>query len=271
MFTIDQTIASLTGAATLATALATFLTVREIAKQRRATYRPDLVPADEFIQGYIESTKSFGGVRWIKLVRPKVYGEPESDTKVPWHGITFFNLGVAAAKGVEATWTTNVPAICKSINDLAQRCLIPVCANYDNGLLNIEGEDGYKETHVVCNQLSYASPYLLPATVDRCGLAIEVPSFLLTLYWIGLASNYTEEWDKLEELVDFSFVPSAELVLKYSALSGESYTKCFQLRIKHFMMEGKADTESKGRLSACWLSLKLEELKTQPSHSPSSQ
>src|SRR3990167_1149827 len=62
MPTVDQLTSFIMGVATLATALATFLTVREMARQRRASYRPDIVAARQYAYAY--ATAGSNGLRF---------------------------------------------------------------------------------------------------------------------------------------------------------------------------------------------------------------
>ena len=78
--TFDQAILSITGIGTLAAAVATFMTVRQIALQRAATYQPNLV-ANGYYAHAIATENSLYRFDWY---RTQATDDDEPGTSVYW-------------------------------------------------------------------------------------------------------------------------------------------------------------------------------------------
>ena len=95
VLTVDQFIAGASSVAALATALATFWTVREIAKQRKAAVRPDLISERQYAYVYSEQPVLCLRHSWS---RNKI--ENSQILQHSSYGLALINVGTGAAKRI---------------------------------------------------------------------------------------------------------------------------------------------------------------------------
>lgn len=102
----------------LAAALATFLTVREMSKQRRASYKPELALSRTHV--YAEAgTRSSVPTDWRRA--PKSSDAELTETKSIPFSIQLTNIGLAAAKNTRLKWRFPLEAAVRNINALAKK------------------------------------------------------------------------------------------------------------------------------------------------------
>ncbi len=232
MLTIDQGIALVAGVATLSTALATFLTVREISRQRRASYRPDLISAHQYAYALGPLEGNALSYSWVKTFDDR----GSSSVTVPQAGgqysITLFNVGSGAAKDIETEWKLDLASWVARINALAQRSATSLVLNMDlaTNILQIAGSGYPHTTHLVGNQLKHRWGHLLPASLDKNGIELLVPSAFLTLValQVALGSRIPEGSETDDE---WRIVPHADLLLRYIDVGGTRHTKGMKLSL----------------------------------------
>lgn len=223
--TTDQLIATVSGGAALATALATFLTVREISKQRKAAVQPDLVLERQYAFVYSEQPTSCLRHIWSR-------DRTESD-QVLQHSryvVSLINLGTGAAKQIRAEWTIDVDSMVANVNTLARDATIAVSAEVVPGdsEMRILWPDKVIGHQLVANQLKQELGHLLPASLSANGLQVSVPAAYLTLaslqVALGLAAGQnvatSQGWLR---------APSARLAVRYADVHGDPHTKEFDL------------------------------------------
>jgi hypothetical protein len=226
MPTSDQTISLIAGAATLAIALATFLTVREIARQRKASYRPDIVAARQYAYAYTVAN----GFRshWSReRVEPS---EAEALLLGERYSFTLLNVGIGAAKSITATWAFDLDRWIETLNALAQKTFTSLYIERDTQAetVKISGPDYGNATHMVGNQRRQQFGHLLPASLDQSGIQLDVPPCFLALISLQIAmasrlqpsSVIGGEWAALA---------TAQLSLDYFDVGSGLHHKTFRL------------------------------------------
>jgi len=232
MPSIDQVTSFILGISTLATAFATFLTVREMARQRKSTYRPDIVAARQY--AYANALADSKGLRFAWSRERAVASDVNE--KFPLgerYAITLFNVGFGAAKQIEASWKFDVDAWIKSLNSLAQRTFTSLVIAHDPNAktVRISGADYRDTTQMVGNQLGKLGKewgHALPVSLDRSGIEIDIPPCFLALAALQLSmgsqldpgSGMNPEWTTLPEM---------RLSLRYCDVGAEMHEKDFRL------------------------------------------
>lgn len=235
----DQLIAALASGATLVTAFATLLTVREIGRQRRASYKPDLIPTEEVVRSVANRNDPLAGFEWLEGSNKT--DEMPSETR--WRGIPFFNLGLGAAKFIKADWRLDLVRTTKTLNALAERSLSRVSAEYDeqSDTLYIQGERA--EVWGQPYQPSQTWPYLLPAAINESKLMVPIPHFILRLYSLEFTLNSRLKGD----YGWFEFEPTypVHLQLSYTDLGGSVHKKRFllQLEVTSVISDGESNVK----------------------------
>jgi hypothetical protein len=225
--TIDQFIAGASSLAALATAWATFNTVREIAKQRKEAIKPDLISERQYAYIYTELLASC-----LRHIWSKAKLEHSQMLQHSSYAISVINIGTGTAKQINSKWLVDVSTMVTNVNVLARKATISVSAEMVPGEseIRILWPDKVIGHQLVANQLEQVLGHLLPATISNSGLQIYIPSAYLTLISLqvalGLAAGLTfssaNEWLQL---------PPAYLVLQYVDVNGELHAKKFQLVI----------------------------------------
>lgn len=229
MPTVDQLTSFILGVATLATAFATFLTVREMARQRKAIYRPDIVAARQYAYAFaVQESKCFR-FRWSR----ERSISSESDDKFPLgekYTMTLYNVGFGAAKQIEASWVFDTDAWTKRLNSLAQRTFTSLFIADDPRAktVRISGPDYQDTTHMVGNQLKFEWGHLLPASLDQLGIEIDIPSSYLALAALQISmgarldpgAGMNPEWTTLPEI---------KLSLNYRDVGSDLHAKEFRM------------------------------------------
>jgi hypothetical protein len=243
MPTIEQLTSFIVGLATFATAIATFLTVREMTRQRKAAYRPDVVAARQFAFAYSsEGTYDFA---WTKDspasanggVRPCVGRQ---------YALTLFNVGIGAAKQIEAIWSFDLESWIKALNDLAQRSFTPILIVNDrvDGTVRISGPGYPTHIQMVANQLKQEWGHLLPASIDRLGVDGIVPACFLSLAALQISMSSKLAGEGGIEVNQWPTIPTAKLSLKYFDVGAELHEKVLQLSLSLLSVSRTADCQS---------------------------
>lgn len=223
--TTDQLIATVSGGAALATALATFLTVREIAKQRKEAVRPDLVSERQYAYVYSELP-----VSCLRHVWSRDKTELSQVLQHSSYATSLINLGTGSAKQIRAEWTIDVSTIVSNVNILARSASIVVSAELvpSDSEIRILWPDKVVSHHLVANQLLQELGHLLPASLSANRLEILVPPAYLTLVSLQIALGMaggknvaaSQHWLRS---------PPANLAVYYVDVHGVSHTKNFDL------------------------------------------
>jgi hypothetical protein len=167
---VDQVIALCASLGACLSAVATFLTVRKIAAQRRSSYRPDVVVSRTRIHGSPPALVDgpFPS-HWVK-------GDNKNDTDQMVLGLhlDLRNVGLGTAKDVVIHWSFPFEQILELVNGLAQRNLTPVHFALENDavVINLSGR---KEMSIWRNQKVHLVDYLLPASIEKQVTTIPVP------------------------------------------------------------------------------------------------
>jgi hypothetical protein len=237
---IDQWILILTGVATVATAVATFLTVREIKRQREASYRPDLVPSHQYAHAYLIPKTNNQAFSWSKSRRD----DPATiNLSHDQYSITFFNIGMGPAKNIVASWMVEIEPSVKLINSLAQRSFTALLVETSSNpaMLTISGPNGPRTTHSINNQLRSELEHVLPASLDRNGVEIWVPSFLLALLSLQITLGMRADRDGLASSPAWTTSPKATLLLTFADVAGATHAKEFGLAFEILSIASQLD------------------------------
>jgi hypothetical protein len=171
--TIDQMIATSASVGALLAAVATFLTVNEMSKQRSESYMPELV----FSRMYLESGAV--GVDPIDLATSwRVKGE-QAATQLP---INITNIGLGTAKNVRIDWSFPLEQLLPKLNSTASKLKIDLYMSLDNGILKMS-----KGASIWRNQQMETLDYVLPVSIVKQVDTVAVPSlYLVCVHSIAL-------------------------------------------------------------------------------------
>ncbi len=148
--TTDQIIALGASVGACLSAIATFLTIRQMARQREASYKPELTPSRT---NFCSTTNPLTGG-----ALPDYWAEPpEGADAVPaaprmHFSVPLRNIGLGAAKTVDVSWSFQINEFVEAVNKAAQRSLTPAYFSYQSGALHFKSDSGDSSTSMWENQ-----------------------------------------------------------------------------------------------------------------------
>lgn len=166
--TNNEIIALLASLGACFSAVATFLTVRQIAKQREASYRPELL----FSRIFVECTKDSSPIptHWTTK------GEDEkTNIQSRFFSLPLRNIGLGTAKNVSVSWSFPFESVIKQINETAQKTLSAAYFTFDKDSLSIDSENLGKSTSMWINQKQVTLDYVLPAAITHEPVMLNLP------------------------------------------------------------------------------------------------
>ncbi len=237
--TIEQIISILGQLATWVTVVLVYLTVREMAKQRKAAQKPELIIPDVSISGYsTEQDEIFIASHWNNK---ELKNEGIAVGRFP--KIAIYNIGAGAAKEINIKWEFDMQDTIKSIQDYCYRNSIPVVVRSQDNFLQVEfkGRESFISISASSN-LEHA--YLMPASVTAQGLESDLPLTFLELISILIFLRFHQSNKKSsKDKVVFPVVEEANLEipslyceLSYADVGGEKYMKKFDVTFDPFLM-----------------------------------
>jgi hypothetical protein len=129
--TVDQGIALAASIGACLAAIATFLTVSQIAKQRSDSYRPEIVISPVLFEAKLGSIPN-DWRRWQS--RFESVGDKNA---VERFSIPLVNIGLGSAKDVSIEWSFPIEDICEKLDSIANKVSTPLQFSYNNGAFTI--------------------------------------------------------------------------------------------------------------------------------------
>lgn len=221
--TIDQVIALSASVGAFMSAIATFLTVRQMSHQRQASYLPELVLSRTTFKGTASPIAS-GPIpsHWIPESRD------ESKTEVmPIFSLPLTNVGLGAAKDISVHWSFPIEEIIRQVNDLAQQTLTPLYFDLKDGAVSIKSESLRGGTSFWKNQQNEAIDYVLPAAVQKEPVQLKIPhAFVLMVSALLFVSSK----DTCGKFV--LNIPPLVAHLKYRDIGNKAHSAVFEITLQ---------------------------------------
>jgi hypothetical protein len=222
--TYDHLIALVTSIAACLSALATFLTVRQVKMQREASYRPELM----FSRTRFDAVSEGGSLpeRWV---RPKSEPQPKyppRDLTIPLH-----NIGLGAAKEVVIEWSFPVEHAIEKINRAAQQTLTPIYFSTDGEEVTIKSETFGNGTSMWINQRKGRVDFVLPTSVNGDSARVPLPQTYILLASATLFFHAKSDDPSFE-------VPALLAHLSYLDIGDQSHTASFKFELRVISLAG---------------------------------
>ena len=218
LVTIDQFIALSASIGACLSAFATFLTVSQMARQREATYRPELALSRTPVRSLGDGSQSLPEVSTEKSA-------PGDETRIGPMGcrVPLRNVGLGAAKEVRVSWAFEINRTVDIANKLAQRSLVPAYFVYESEALSFKSDSMICWTSMWGNQQHRLIDYVLPAAVDDTPILLDVPHAYLQLA-SALVFFGARTPDK-----DARDIPTLNLRLDYLDIGGRTHRASFEI------------------------------------------
>ncbi|WP_322517799.1 hypothetical protein SR870_09925 [Rhodopseudomonas palustris] len=235
---IDQGIALLSSIGACMAAIATFLTVLQISKQRRASYRPELVLSRTPFEG---GTAEAANCRLPDLWNAQRQDNEADEKAKPARDWSFLavplaNIGLGAARGVNVSWSFPIEDLADQLNKRAQQTLTPAYFTFVNGVFSLKSERLGNWTSLWLNQKSEHVDFVVPIAIQRDLLMLKIPH----AYVAGVSALLVLGVDQKDS--SFPDIPSLCVELEYSDIANERYSSSFEIEFHLVMIGDKGQT-----------------------------
>lgn len=204
-------------------AIATFLTVRQMSHQRQASYLPELVLSRTIFDG-TASPMGKGPIpsHWV----PK-HGNESKTEVMPWFSLPLTNVGLGAAKDISVSWSFPIEEIIRQVNDLAQQTLTQLHFVLRDGAVSIKSESLGSGTSFWKNQQKETLDYVLPAAVQKEPVPLKIPHafVLLSSALLFVSSKDTNSKSALS-------IPPLIARLEYRDIGNKAHIAVFEISLK---------------------------------------
>jgi hypothetical protein len=232
--TTDQIIALFASVGACLSATATFLTVRQIAKQREASYRPDLTLSRIYFEGLRSPIMS--GLLPTHWVAKGVASE--SVVNVEQFGIPLRNVGLGAAKRVMISWSFALDDAVKEVNELAQRTLTPAHLTFDGDDLVVKSEGIGNGVSLWSNQQQTSIDYVMSAAVQK-----EVSRLTLPDAYVQICSALILLSSKLKEApLTLPKLPTLRAKMDYFDIAERKHHALFEIELELHAFSGNGES-----------------------------
>jgi len=232
--TIDQTVALLASIAACLSAIATFLMIRQIAKQRKSSYHPELAISRVYFHG-ISHQIGMGPL-------PQYWtGTDESgqvDTTIKQIALPLYNIGLGAAKAVLVNWSFPINEFVKTVNELAKRTLMQEPFTYEDAVLYMKSDIIGTSTSMWKSQQRNSLDYVLPASVKNEPVFLDLPFAYKTL-----CSALIFFHSKYKETESFEEIPALKVSVEYLDIGEHKHKAVFEVRLNIVWTGFKDDRE----------------------------
>ncbi|MCE9508049.1 MAG: hypothetical protein K8R48_07030 [Alphaproteobacteria bacterium] len=208
---------------TFLAALAAFLTLLEMHRQRKHSYKPDIVPIEKTFNGYFESAIF---CTWKENIPQKLAKRDKTTSADVDIKLSLFNLGNGAAKNLQFEWDFEFESFIKKLNSINKKAETGIEIDNSGPLLQFKENGQCKIGVNLKPNLKDRKDYLLPASIEREGLKISLP-----MAYIWLVSNYFYlRFKILSKDLPFG-IPDLRLNIEYSDIAGNKYQTVFLFNI----------------------------------------
>lgn len=239
--TIDKIIALATSIGACLTAMAAFLAVWQGSKQSKASYKPELV-----IPGTHFQFSSNGTIltNWLNSSNDQPDPAEQKIFSLPLQ-----NVGLGAAKAVTVTWYFPIKEMIVSVNNLAQKALIPTyyeCIDEVIVVVKSDIEDG-KTSYDVINQKVVNIDFVLPATIEQSTVKLAIPQA-----FIQIVSAIVCFSTKAKDFKSFTNIQTLKAEIVYYDIGDAQHKSVFQLEVKIVNMNDNCE-KFKGYIESRYL------------------
>jgi hypothetical protein len=224
--TTDQIISVASSVGTFLAALGTFMTVREMSKQRRASYRPELAFSTVAFEAQPEEVDEKLPIFWRR--KGGRADEPPQEDRLL---LPLTNIGLAAAKDVSLRWSFPIKEVVQQVNGLAQRSLTPAYFQVENDSLEMKSDiTGIgSKSFFWTKQMDAHWDYVAPAAIEREPTLVGVPPAYILVVSALLHFGF-----RSPEKGALAVMPPLSVDLKFADLAGDKHQASFEYDCRFF-------------------------------------
>lgn len=226
--TIDQFIALAASIGACLAAIATFLTVGQMATQRTASFHPELVVSRILFEG---RPMSAGGLPtfWVTIDDADASKRNEEESKFSF-SVPLNNIGLGAAKNLKVFWEFPIEELAGKIKSLARQSSVSAHISFKDGAFSIESETLGTGTSFWANQRAESIDYVLPAAVQRDATRLVLPHAYIMATSAFLYLSFIAKSEKISE------IPPLRVTLDYQDIADSTYRASFEIQMHVVML-----------------------------------
>lgn len=166
---------------------------------------------------------------WIPKTKPE-----EESNLMRLFSMPLRNVGLGAAKSIKVTWSFPIDSVVSTVNEIAQKSLVPAYFEYENEMLSLKSEVMGTSVSAWRNQKNQNIDFVLPAPVDTAPIELALPHSYIQLVsaLIHFAAR-SENFDHLEHL------PSLNLDIDFIDIGGGQHKSKFSISTEIVSVTGK--------------------------------
>jgi len=221
--TVDQYIALFASVGSCLAAIATLLTVHQMAKQRAASYRPELVISPVSLEA--EHSNESANIFWKSRkphyfdVSPRASASENEGTSII--GVSLCNIGLGAAKNIKINWQLPLNDVAEYIKKITKETDIKTkVTSINNKIMEIRTEDAIFNYHQ-SNEI-YTFDYLLPISGTINGILLYLPDDYSRIIDTIIECYIPQEQNDLNYYGGFNIPPLAA-ALEWGDIAGQTY------------------------------------------------
>jgi hypothetical protein len=221
--TIDQFIALAASIGACLAAIATFLTVGQMAMQRTASFHPELVVSRILFEG----RAIFAGglpTHWVAIDNADPNKSNNEESKF-FFSVPLSNIGLGAAKNLKVVWEFPIEEFAVKIEGLARQTSVSANISFKNGMFSIESETLGTGTSIWKNQRVEHIDYVLPAAVQREATRLRLPHAYVMATSAFLYFSFIAKSKQISEL------PPLKVTLDYQDIADSTYHASFDIQM----------------------------------------
>jgi len=229
---IDQILLLASTTGTWVTVGIIFFTLREMAKQRKASYQPVIVPKQQNVNGVKNPLVSVDFPTLWSEKHPDEIGKEEINFT---YCLRLFNLGNGAAKNIRVKWDFDISKSITEINELCKQTSQDIKVVVDKShFMMISGNQAPLSATSINLDKEGNYDHLLPANIENTGLNVPLPAAFIDLVSLRIHLIYQGK-----QIIDYQ--PKIILSLKYQDIAGINYSAKFLLKLKIVSVGGPSE------------------------------
>jgi hypothetical protein len=225
---IDQIISLTASVGACMAAVATFLTVWQIAKQRKASYRPELVLVSAEFEAKAQAHYSGLPTDWRNPEPKLMSGVTTISLEPNGFGLPLANIGLGAARNISISWEFAIADAVAKVNRFAKEAGFDDFLSFDRGSLSM------KSPSVISfwiNQKTDAMYYVLPASIPGAVARIRLPDAYILLLSSAVSLNSSSRIKELGGRPELLEPPPLSVALSFEDIGGKKHAASFDLTV----------------------------------------
>jgi hypothetical protein len=217
MMKIDGIIALSSSIAALATAVAAFLNIKEMQRQRATTYHPELIITEKtFI-----SQSGYVAPEWQKYHEGKIIKEDSTS------GISLCNIGLGAAKNIKASWSFPTEELITLIKNEAKKNGRDISFIDTDPMFWTVKLDGALSSITKEQFLFKKIDYIIPSSNQSDPIILRLPTSYISL--TSLLTHVAQH----TAIAKFQ-IPDLKLKLEYYDIANSKHSSSFTLEFEYW-------------------------------------